>query len=163
MNRKNYKAILQKCLKVLEPPERHRWFAYPIFENLPKEYKLNTTTSLETNEIRTAFCYAGDIERNFLEFYYASKINWDKQHIILQSIEGGPSQTFYIDAVAIAPPEIIHKDLKIKLIHDHKIIELDREKRKIKRSAREKNTEMIENLTEEAKQREENRLKEIEK
>ena len=68
MNRKKYKEILQKCLKILEPGERHKWFTYAIFENLPKEYQLNITTSLEKNEIRTAFCYAGDIARGFLEF-----------------------------------------------------------------------------------------------
>jgi hypothetical protein len=162
MNRKKYKEILQNCLKILEPGERHKWFTYAIFENLPKEYQVNITTSLEKNEIRTAFCYAGDIARGFLEFYYASKIDWDKQQIMLQSIEDGPSQTFYLDAVAIAPAEIIHKDLKIKLIHDHKIIELDKIKRKIKRSTREKNTEMIEKLAEEARKREEIKLKEAE-
>ena len=81
---------------------------------------------------------------------------------MLQSIEDGPSQTFYLDAVAIAPAEIIHKDLKIKLIHDHKIIELDKMKRKIRKSARGRNTELIEKLAEEAKKREDNKLKEAE-
>lgn len=162
MNRKKYKDILQKCLKILEPGERHKWFTYAIFEGLPKEYQIKITTSLENNEVRTAFCYAGDVARNFLEFYWASKIDWSKEQIVLQSIEDGPCQTFYIDAVAVVPSEIIHKDLKIRLIHNHKVIELDREKRKMRKSAREKNAEMIGNLAEEARKREEKRLEEME-
>jgi hypothetical protein len=154
MNRKKYKEILQKCLKILEPGDRCKDFTYPIFENLPKEYQIKITTSLENNDIRTAFCYAGDVARNFLKFYWASKIDWNKQHIELRSIEDGPSQTFFIDAVAIVPYEIIHKDLKIKLIHDHKIIEFDKQKRKIKRVAKERNAQMINDLAEEAKKRE---------
>jgi hypothetical protein len=149
MGKKRFKKILKSCLKTLKPGERHKLFEYSVFENLPKEYRVSINTVLEANDVRTTFCYAGDLAKNSMDLYWATKINWEQDSIEVYSVDGGPQQTFYLDSVAVIPPEAIPPKWRVKLLHTHKILEIDKAKRKLKKHAKEKNEKMIEELAEE--------------
>jgi len=128
---RKFKWELQQKLKTLPPGERHDDFDYPIFSDLPKEWQVQSNTPLEIKEIRTAICFAGDIRRNYIEYYILQKIDWQRNCIICTSLENeGQSACFYIDAVALIPLDIIPTKTRLKLLKPDDLVEIDRQNRK---------------------------------
>ena len=158
---RKYKRELQQKIKILPSGERHKWFDYPVFVEIPKEWEVKPTTPLEVNEVRTAVCYAGDIRRNFVEYYILKKIDWENDRVECTGVEeqGGKnatfvengSFTFYSDAVALIPYEIIPPRVRLGLLHQDELLSQDREKRANRQKEKQKQEQKIEALADELK------------
>ena len=123
LNRKKYKQQLTQSLKLLSVGERHKTWECPIFEKLPVEWVV--TESIDPNNLVT---YAGDIAQNFLEFYKIHSIVSEKKIIECTSVkEKHKIVSFYMDAVAIVPKEILPH-----VKSEETLIDLEKEKRKSK-------------------------------
>jgi len=126
-------GLRDKHLKILNPGERHKDFTYPVFVELPKEWVVTPHTPLEVNSLRTPVCYAGDVANNDLVPYWLVRMDWENDHVIVRHINSKSEMTFYADAVALIPIEIIPDSWRLKLIHDDVIIDNDKAKRKLRR------------------------------
>lgn len=124
-----YKWELQEKVKMLQPGERHKDFQYPVFVDLPKKFIVHANTPLIQNEIKTPVCYAGDLKRNFIEIYTLKKIDWEGDEAEVESVDSKLRYTYYLDAIALVPVELLKPAVKMKLLDDKKAIEIGKEQR----------------------------------
>lgn len=145
-----FKRELQPKVKVLPAGERHKDFDYPIFVDLPGEWKVLPNTPVEVDEIRTAVVFAGDIKRNFIEYYILQRVDWERDRV--ECLNQGQAYTFYTDAVALIPKEIIPTKIKLEVLLSHDdLIDIDRKKKARKQAERQQKEQKIEALAEELK------------
>lgn len=124
-------------MKILPPGKRHKWFEYPVFENLPKEWQIKPDTPIAIDEVKTAVCYAGDIVRDFFELYWIKKIEYDKLQVQVLSIEDRSKiQTFYADALAIVPQSVVPTKKRVLLLEDNDLLDLQKKKKEARKESR---------------------------
>jgi len=94
------KIKLELISKVKMIDDRHKSFSYPIFSKISSKYIVSDKIDL-TKEMKPLICFAGDIQRNFIELYKVIKVK--KNIIECKHLDTGGIYSFYTDAVALIP------------------------------------------------------------
>ena len=133
LNPRKFKNILK--LYVVFDDKINKSFGDFVFSKLDDKYVLDIEKYREQSIDKLTVCYAGDIAKNFIEFYRVKNLDFEKKIVNCFHREYG-YKSFRIQSVVVVPEELFSNSTSntiTEMLDNNEILTAYKQKRKNKR------------------------------